>query len=740
MRERLFSLLLALALTLFLPVSALAEGSGAEPSPEPQAVEESLPPEETLEPEESPAEPEPSDLPEEQPEGPQEDLAPAEEHMEEPEGEGEILLAAAALSGPCGAEGDNVTWALTEDGVLTISGTGAMRDFTFPRDGTIQGNDVPWYEFNSQIKKIVIGEGVTTVGAYAFYLNETVEEATVPASLTRVGDSAFSNCSALREFLLPEGLTQIGSSAFYQCENLRGVKLPASLTNLGSFAFSGCKCLTEIELPANLVVLGEHAFGDTGISAIEVAPENPAYMEKDGALFNKTGTTLLCYPPAKSGAAYIIPDEVSRIGDYAFFNCKELTELRFPAGLKEIGEAAFYFCTGLGRLDLPEGLIKIADYAFYGCEGVAELNLPSTVTSIGGDAFSGCFPLRSVTIPSSVQVLGMGAFNLDDLMENIFILSPSCVIKEYAVPPTVTIHGYPGSTAEKYAAANGNPFVPIEEPSPAPVPEITVEAQSGEGAPAVDFQMETEVMADAVLTAEEKAALAASGGRLELLLIVEDADGTVTAAEKQAAEAAAGEYRIGQYLDMQLFKMINGDTEAVHETGAPLRITVQIPEALLGTAYRSFALLRLHGGKAELLPDLDRDPKTLTVETDRFSSYAISYLSKVYSVRFDPNGGRSDTESLLTREDGRLPSLPQAARDKLSFSGWYTAREGGAKVTADTVFDGDTVVYARWSATPATGDAADPALWAGLMAVSLPAALLLLRKEKRLKENAKQTV
>lgn len=739
MNKRFLALLLALALTLAQPVSALAEGGGTETGLEPQTAEESLPPEETegpAGPEESPAEPEPSDLPEE----PENDYAPVEEPMEEAEGEGEILMAAATLSGPCGAEGDNVTWALTEDGILTISGTGAMRDFNFPRDGTIQGNDVPWYEFNSQIKKIVIGEGVTTVGAYAFYLNGMVEEVTVPDSLTRVGDSAFSNCSALREFRLPEGLTQIGSSAFYKCENLRGVKLPASLTSLSSFAFSGCKCLTEIELPAGLAVLGEHAFGDTGISAIEVAPENPAYMEKDGVLFNKTGTTLLCYPPAKPGAAYVIPDEVSRIGDYAFFNCRELTELRFPAGLTEIGEAAFYFCTGLGRLDLPEGLTRIADYAFYGCEGVAEMNLPSTVTSIGGDAFSGCITLRVVTIPASVEVLGMGAFNLVDLMEDIFILSPSCVIEEYAVPPAATIHGYPGSTAEKYAAANGNPFVPIEGPSPAPVPEITAEAQSGEGAPAVTFQMEAAALADAVLTAEEKEKLAASGGRLELLLTVEDADGTVTAAEKRAAEAAAGKYRIGQYLDIELFKTLNGAAEAVHETGAPLRVTVQIPEALLGTAYRSFALLRIHEGKAELLPDLDRDPKTLTVETDRFSSYAISYLSKVYTVRFDPNGGKSDTESLLTREDGRLPSLPKAAREKLPFSGWYTAREGGAKVTADTVFDGDTVVYARWSTAPATGDTADPALWAELMAASLTAALVLLRKEKRAKENAKQTV
>ncbi len=428
---------------------------------------------------------------------------------------------------------------------------------------------------------------------------------------------------------------------------------------------------------------------------------------------------------------------MARIAGDAFFNCRELTELRFPAGLQEIGEVAFYFCTGLERLDLPEGLTKIADYAFYGCEGVAELNLPSTVTSIGELAFSGCFPLRSVTIPASVQVLEMGAFNLVDLMEDLFILSPTCVIGEGIVWPAVTIHGYPGSTAEKYAAANGNPFVPIEEPSPSPVLSLTVEARSGEGAPAAELRTEDADLADAVLTAEEKEQLAASGGKAELLLTVEDADGTITAEEKQTAEAAAGEYRIGQYLDIALFKTLNGDTEAVHKTGAPLRIAVQIPEALLGTAYRSFALLRIHNGKAELLPDLDRDPKTLTVETDRFSSYAISYLSMVYNVRFDPNGGKSDTESLQTREDGRLPSLPKATRDQLYFAGWYTAKEGGAKVTADTVFDGDAVIYARWSTAPATGDAGDPALWAGLMAASLPAAFVLLRKRERSKENAK---
>lgn len=132
-----------------------------------------------------------------------------------------------SLTGNCGASGNNLTWSFNRcTGVLTISGSGAMKDWSAEAD-------VPWYKYRESITSIVLPVGLTHIGAYAFY-KCSVTKVDIPAAVRTLGAYSFSN-SSLDEICLPEGLTSIGSGAF-QYSHLRRVYLPTTLTSIGNYA------------------------------------------------------------------------------------------------------------------------------------------------------------------------------------------------------------------------------------------------------------------------------------------------------------------------------------------------------------------------------------------------------------------------------------------------------------------------------------------------------------------------
>ena len=127
-------------------------------------------------------------------------------------------------SGSCGKNGDNVTWKLTSEGTLTISGTGDMADFDY-----WNGNGAPWLRVRLQAKKVIIQDGVTSIGSYAFY-----------------------DCDALANVIISNGLTNIGNYAFYRCTRLANVTIPASVTAIGWGAFQGCRSLKSVKIPSGV--------------------------------------------------------------------------------------------------------------------------------------------------------------------------------------------------------------------------------------------------------------------------------------------------------------------------------------------------------------------------------------------------------------------------------------------------------------------------------------------------------
>ena len=240
-----------------------------------------------------------------------------------------IKAASIVDQGDCSADGSNVTWTLDSDGTLNISGTGGMKDSAF------YGND--------DIKKVVIEDGVTSIGA-----------------------DAFSNCSSLTSITIPNSVTSIGSWAFNLCTRLTSITIPNSVTSIGNYAFIGCRRLTSITIPDSVTSIGLQTFAN-----------------------------------CKSLTSITIPNSVTSIGNLAFQNCTSLTSITIPNSVKSIG-SAFSGCTSLTSITIPNSVTSIGKNAFRDCTSLTSITIPNSVTSIGTQAFSGCDSLTSLKINKKI--------------------------------------------------------------------------------------------------------------------------------------------------------------------------------------------------------------------------------------------------------------------------------------------------------------------------------------------------
>ena len=302
-------------------------------------------------------------------------------------------------SGNCGANGANVTWKLTSDGTLTISGTGKMADSMW--------NGSLWYDLRSQVKKAVIEDGVTSIGYSAFGTCSALTSVTIPNSVTSIGRGAFYCCTSLRSVTIPNGVTAIDESLFYNCTSLTSVTIPNSVTSIGYHAFSGCTSLTSVTIPDSVTSIGYGAFYWSG-AAVSVVSENKNYCSEDGVLYNKQKTVLL-YGGACKGT-FKIPNSVTSIGDSAFDNCDALTSVTIPNSVTSIGYHAFSGCTSLTSVTIPDSVTSIGEYAFYNCTSLTSVMIPDSVTSIGDSVFQDCNSLTNVTILGSVTAIADSMF------------------------------------------------------------------------------------------------------------------------------------------------------------------------------------------------------------------------------------------------------------------------------------------------------------------------------------------
>jgi len=350
-----------------------------------------------------------------------------------------LLLAIVASVGTMFAEsgtcGDNLTWDLT-DGVLTISGTGAMTNWSI-------FSDVPWYPKRSSITEVSIGNSVTSIGNYAFYYT-VLTSVTIGNSVTSIGKSAFGGCSALTSVTIPNNVTSIGGSAFEGCSGLTSIEIPNSVTSIGEEILSGCVNLVSIIAPAKVFDAYSWYYSISRLETIRITAgeltENALWhisyiaaqtlKTMDMAATTNTELADRLFLGMNKLQKLVLPANLSRINYMAIAECLRLEEITIPERVTEIDDRAFENCRSLKTVTFAgSALTTIGDWAFYNCHELSKLELPEGVTTIGKAAFYGCTYLNEVVMPASVQSIGDNAFALCSKLAKMNVLA--------VVPPTV---------------------------------------------------------------------------------------------------------------------------------------------------------------------------------------------------------------------------------------------------------------------------------------------------------------
>ena len=397
-------------------------------------------------------------------------------------------------SGTCGADGDNLTWVLTGDGTLTISGSGEMKNYMSKKLGGAFRTTAPWRTYWKQITTVVMEPGVTSIGRDAFHGCSSLMSVTIPEGVTSIGSAAFYGCSGLTSVTIPEGVTSIADWTFRGCSSLTSVTIPESVTSIGNDAFCDCSSLMSVTIPEDVTSIGGGAFnGCSSLSDITVASGNAKYASVDGVLFNKECTTLLRYPAGHDSAVYqisegvtsidngafygcsgltsvTIPEGVTSIADWTFCGCSSLTSVTIPESVTSIDNVAFCGCSSLTSVTIPEGVTSIGSYAFEACSSLTSVAIPESVTSIGEYDFFGCSSLTSVTIPESVTSIGEGAFADCSSLKDVYYAGNQKKWNSIRIRPNngpllnATIHLNSGPILTSTSPANGETDVSLDSP------------------------------------------------------------------------------------------------------------------------------------------------------------------------------------------------------------------------------------------------------------------------------------
>ncbi|MCI9505133.1 MAG: leucine-rich repeat protein [Oscillospiraceae bacterium] len=516
----------------------------------------------------------------------------------------------APTSGSCG---DGVTWTYVPEldehgndqgGTLTISGSGAMADFA---DLTEQ----PWYSWTRTCKNLVIEDGVTSIGKWAFQECDNLTNVTIPNSVTTIGHGSFCGCESLTSVTIPDSVTIIETVAF---------------------AYSG---LTSVTIPANVIRADEVFSGCENLQTINVDPNNRQYSSQDGVLFNKEKSTLLLCPGGK--VSYTIPNSVTEIGGYMFNGCSKLENISIPTSITSIKRNAFENCSNLKtvnyggtetqweQIEIEEGNLELS-LATLICSGT---DVPDTTYKILFNANGGVTDTASMTTGTDGRLTAL---------------------------PTPTRDGY--TFDGWYTAADG-----------------------GE-----------KVTAETVFTA----------------------DATVYAHWTENVTPPAT-YTI-------TFNP-NGGAGSMSPATVKEGDTFTLPAcAFTAPAGKEFKAWQING--KEYAPGASYLFTSDTAVTAVWKD--IPVVPVTHTVTFDPSGGTVTPATAATGKDGKLTALPTPVREGHTFDGWYTAADGGEKVTVETVFTADATVYAHW-----TGNVTPPVTYtitfnsnggAGVMdAVTIPA-------------------
>ena len=391
------------------------------------------------------------------------------------------------LKWPDPDEAADLSWNV--DGItLTISGHGKMPDYernapTVDADGfTVMGSvATPWKK--QYFTRVIIEEGITSLGELAFEGNQDMTSVTLPETLTSIAHSAFqycegltrinipgsiskidfntfSGCRKLEKIILPDSVTQIGSYAFSYCTLLTDVILPDSLISVGANAFAHCLSLEYISLPASVRQIGKDAFAGCGnLKSITVSEGSFAeqYCKENKLPYDYGDGTPVHRPePANPGVTWKVEDDTLFIsgkgpmddycprayphkgdnrqidyGTSAPWDEETFSKVVIGEGITSIGELTFSNRKGLYSVTLPKSLTTIGKSTFFDCRDLEEINLDS-VTAYGETAFCGCKNLKSISLSPSLETIESSSFHACTSLTEIRVPDSVKIVKPWA--------------------------------------------------------------------------------------------------------------------------------------------------------------------------------------------------------------------------------------------------------------------------------------------------------------------
>ena len=361
--------------------------------------------------------------------------------------------------------GTSCTWKFeVSEGKLTIKGTGETADYT-------SETQQPWASVRGNIKKVVIEDGIQSLGSFFFASSMSLKSIEIPKSVTKIKDSTFYMVSGLESITLPENLVSIGKNAFYNCANLKTVNFPSKLESIGDEAFRHCLALEKIELPKSLTevkqntfdhcisatkldigegvkTIGERAFAfmvkletitvpkqvttinsaafaySDGLKEIKVESGNEKFAVVDGILFNKDKTILMQYPAGNSQTEYTIAKTVTTVQQWAFNICHNLKNIKVEDGNPNYVsvDGVLFNKDKTELLQYPTGNERTS------------YKIPSGVKIVGKDSFWKSSKLEAVTIPSSVTEIKIYAFQEMKVLKEVRFegeKEPTCDAKSF---------------------------------------------------------------------------------------------------------------------------------------------------------------------------------------------------------------------------------------------------------------------------------------------------------------------
>lgn len=534
------------------------------------------------------------------------------------------------LTGKCG---NNVTWALTESGTLTISGTGKMYDYDI-----YYWKSPPWYKYVDIIKKVVINRGVNSIGEDAFSDCSNLTSVTIPNTVAVIGGAAFSDCDSLTSITIPSNVNTIGGSAFSGCDKLSKVTISNGVTTLGNVVFSNCPSLRSIVLPSSITRMGTSTFVNDK---------------------NLTNVTL--------------PANIKSIPWGTFQGCTSLRNVKIPAGVTQIGGDAFKGCTNLTTVILPSGLTALTS-AFTGCTSLTHMVIPSGVTSISDHVFYQCTNIKYVTIPASVTSIGRYAFDSCGLTDIYYENGPLTwrSLVDNNVPSSINVHYNstgPAPAEEKYTVffdTNGGTMTADDSKT------VTKGGTYG----TLPTPKRTGYTFKGWYTKSSGGSRVSSGTKVNLT-----GDQTLYAQWTKSGSTSTTKYTIK-------FNANGGTVSKTSITVAKNAAYGTLPTPTRsGYSFKGWYTAKTGGTKVS----------STTKATASCTLYAqwTKSTGKTYTITLNANGGRVSPSSV--KVSGTYGELPVPTRDGYMFDGWYTQRTGGTEITESTKATVNRTIYAHWT-------------------------------------------